>query len=318
MKYYRLQKISEGSIPLEAGKGGEVAGPTDVGTRAAHAEKIELSQLIDILNERFGTDFKPGDQLFFESIREDAVSDPEIRQAALANTMENFGHVFLKALEGLFIDRMEQNEDITARFMNDQAFQSVIGKHMLKTVYEQVRDEAVDQETPAPEPFERVTPRREERYRTCVPLYTLKAAAGGFGAGQPVEPEGWVVPKTARRLSEGMFVAQVVGRSMAPRIPDGAWCLFRAPVTGTRRGRIVLVQHHSIDDPETGGSYTVKRYDSDKEADGDGGWRHRAIRLLPENPDFQPIVLEGLDEDETAVVAELVEVLNAPVFASGD
>ncbi len=48
-----------------------------------------------ILNERFGTEFRPGDQLFLELIREDAVADPEIRQAAITNTMENFGYVFL-------------------------------------------------------------------------------------------------------------------------------------------------------------------------------------------------------------------------------
>jgi len=105
-----------------------------------------------------------------------------------------------------------------------------------------------------------------------------------------------------------MFVAQVVGRSMEPRIPDGAWCLFRAPVTGSRQGRIVVVQHQSIQDPEAGGSYTVKRYESEKQADGES-WRHTLIKLLPENPDFEPIVLKGIHEGEVSVIAELVEVL---------
>jgi hypothetical protein len=43
--------------------------------------EIELSKLIDILNERFGTEFKPGDQLFFDSICEDALADTNLRQA---------------------------------------------------------------------------------------------------------------------------------------------------------------------------------------------------------------------------------------------
>ena len=34
-----------------------------VGTGAAQEEQVELSRLIDILNDRFGTDFKPADQL---------------------------------------------------------------------------------------------------------------------------------------------------------------------------------------------------------------------------------------------------------------
>ena len=32
LQYYRLQRISEGSISLESGKDGEVSGPTSVGT----------------------------------------------------------------------------------------------------------------------------------------------------------------------------------------------------------------------------------------------------------------------------------------------
>jgi len=139
LKYYRLQKIGEASINLEVGKNEPVSGPTSVGTGMAHGDKIELSKLIDILNERFGTQFRPGDQLFFDSIREDAVSDSNLRQAAMANTMENFGYIFRKTLEGLFIDRMEQNEEITAKFMNEDQFRKLVNQHLLKEVYEQIR-----------------------------------------------------------------------------------------------------------------------------------------------------------------------------------
>jgi type I restriction enzyme R subunit len=141
LKYYRLQKIAEGSIDLEAGKTEPIDGPTAVGTKAARPDDIELSRLIDILNERFGTEFKPGDQLFFESIREDAVANGGLRQAAMANTMENFGYVFCKALEGLFIDRMEQNEEITARYMNEERFREAVSQHLLEEVYNHIRNE---------------------------------------------------------------------------------------------------------------------------------------------------------------------------------
>jgi type I restriction enzyme R subunit len=69
--------------------------------------QVELSRLIDVINDRFGSDFKPADQLFFEQFREESVSDTSIQQAAMANSLENFGYVFDKALEGKFIDRME-------------------------------------------------------------------------------------------------------------------------------------------------------------------------------------------------------------------
>ena len=142
LQYYHLQKISDGSIALESETEGEVSGPTSVGTGVSEKETIELSQLIDILNERFGTNFTLADQLFLDSIREDAVADSNLREAAMANPMENFGYIFLKKLEDLFIDRMEQNEDITAKFMNEKQFKEIVGKHLLKKVYEQIKNDS--------------------------------------------------------------------------------------------------------------------------------------------------------------------------------
>jgi len=98
-------------------------------------------------------------------------------------------------------------------------------------------------------------PPEAERFRIYVPVYDLAAAAGGFSQTQIPEPLGWA-PLPDRKLSDDMFVAQVVGRSMEPLIPDGAWCLFRRYQGGTREGKIVLVQHRDIADSETGGSYT--------------------------------------------------------------
>jgi type I restriction enzyme R subunit len=149
LKYYRLQRTSNDiAIKLQPGKSEPVSGPTSVGTGLAHPDPVELSKLIDILNERFGTEFKPGDQLFFESIREDAVADEALRQAATANTMENFGYVFRKALENLFIDRMEQNEEITAKFMNEKDFQEAVSGHLMKQVYDQLRSQSEELSAP--------------------------------------------------------------------------------------------------------------------------------------------------------------------------
>ena len=158
-----------------------------------------------------------------------------------------------------------------------------------------------------------VEPSPEERYGTCVPFIPLRAAAGIFSGPQYVEEDGgteWVAVGSRHRLREGMFVAQVVGKSMEPAIPDGAYCLFRSPVEGTRQGKTVLVQLRDATDPETGQRYTVKRYESQK-AEQDDSWHHTRITLKPVNPDFEPIVLTGTDEGELQVIAELVEVLES-------
>jgi hypothetical protein len=98
---------------------------------------------------------------------------------------------------------------------------------------------------------------------------------------------------------------------MNRRIPNGAWCEWRLKPTGTRQGKVVLAQHRDIQDPEHGGQYTVKVYESEKETTEDGGWRHRRVTLKPDSADpaFEPIVLENLEEGELTIVAELVEVL---------
>lgn len=156
-----------------------------------------------------------------------------------------------------------------------------------------------------------VDPAPEDRYVTCVPLVPLKAAAGGFSGQQLVGEDAefeWVEVRSRHRLRPGMFVAQVVGRSMEPMISDGSWCLFRGPVEGSRQGKNVLVQLRDATDPETGQHYTVKRYRSEKKQ-GTEPWHHGRIALEPANPEFEPIVLSGAEEDQLQVIAEFVEVL---------
>jgi type I restriction enzyme R subunit len=139
LRYYRLEQVSSGSIDLEEGEGDPLKGPTEVGLRSADDKKVALSQLVDKLNERFGTDFKPADQLFFEQIAEAAVENETLRTAAQVNTMENFKHVFDRMLEGLFIDRMEGNEDIFDRLMNDSEFRNIAANDLMRDIYHRLR-----------------------------------------------------------------------------------------------------------------------------------------------------------------------------------
>ena len=156
-----------------------------------------------------------------------------------------------------------------------------------------------------------VLPTGEERYTTALPFIPLRAAAGGFGDPHffTREEHRWVRYAGGRRLRPGMFVAQVVGRSMEPAIPDGSYCLFQAPVEGSRQGKTVLVQLLSDTDPESGERFTVKRYTSQRASDAEGTWSHTAITLLPNNPEFDPIRLTADDEGSVAVIAEMVEVV---------
>ena len=315
LEYYRLQKISEGSISLRDGDARPLDGPGEVGSGLVRAQPVPLSQLIDVVNERFGTDFNQADQLFFDQIVAAAVLDEGMRQAAAVNPEDKFELVFRNLLEKLFVERMDQNEDIFVRFMNDASFQKTVTAWMASEAYRRLRGSPREGETNSqaarlPPRLRIVHPKPADRYVNCVPLVPLKAAAGAFSDPQHIDETGWswVSVETTHRLRAGMFVAQVVGKSMEPAITDGAYALFRAPVEGSRQGKTVLVQLRDATDPETGQRYTVKRYESEKAKEGES-WRHSRITLKPVKPDFEPIVLTGEAEGELRVIAEVVEVL---------
>jgi phage repressor protein C with HTH and peptisase S24 domain len=102
-----------------------------------------------------------------------------------------------------------------------------------------------------------------------------------------------------------MFAARIAGRSMEPKIPDGSVCVFRHGVTGSRHGRLVLVE-------QAGGGandrYTVKRYRSEKLSSGEE-WSHARITLESLNPEFESWDLDPA-EDRFRILAEFVRVLD--------
>jgi phage repressor protein C with HTH and peptisase S24 domain len=150
---------------------------------------------------------------------------------------------------------------------------------------------------------EHVEPIEVRRFETHLPLYTLRAAAGRLGEEMPVEAEDWIPAPDGMKLDANLFMAHVVGHSMEPRIPDGSLNLFRFNPVGSRQGKIVLVERFGITD-ETA-RYTVKRYASEKRAQGEE-WEHARIRLEPLNPEFEAWDVEP---EGFAVVAEWLRVI---------
>jgi phage repressor protein C with HTH and peptisase S24 domain len=151
---------------------------------------------------------------------------------------------------------------------------------------------------------EHVAPVEVNRFRTHVPLFSLRAAAGGLGEEMASVAEDWIPAPEGVRLGQDVFAAHVVGRSMEPRIPDGSLNLFRLHPAGSRQGKILLIERFGVLD-ETA-RYTVKRYTSRKVASEEGEWRHDQIRLEPLNPEFEAWDVEP---DGFAVVAEWLGVI---------
>jgi SOS-response transcriptional repressor LexA len=143
------------------------------------------------------------------------------------------------------------------------------------------------------------------QFVTHLPRYSLAVAAGRFLENREVTEEGWEETPADLQLTPEMFVAHIAGHSMEPKIPDGSLCVFRHGVTGSRQGRLVLVERSG------GGSndrYTVKRYRSEKRQSPDGTWSHERIVLESLNPEFESWELDP-EEERFRIVAEFVRIL---------
>jgi len=142
LEYYRLQKIKEGSIELTPGEDGELDGLSEAGIKREKEEKATLSEIIDVLNERFGTEFEEADKLFFEQIETELMQDETLQTQARANKIDTFKYAFEELFLSKLIDRMDQNQDIFEKILEDKAFGSLVREWMMKKVYGRLNESA--------------------------------------------------------------------------------------------------------------------------------------------------------------------------------
>ena len=139
LEYYRLERVSSGAITLTDERGGYVSGPTVVGTGDPEEDKAPLSEIIDRLNERFGTDFTDEDRLFFEQVGKRAVHNDAIRKTAIANSLERFGLAIRNMIGNLMLERMGENDALVTRYLADEEFQEIVFSGLARQIFETVR-----------------------------------------------------------------------------------------------------------------------------------------------------------------------------------
>ncbi|MEG6616589.1 hypothetical protein V6C27_09200 [Peptococcaceae bacterium 1198_IL3148] len=139
LEYYRNQKTFDGSISLVKEDATELKKPGDGGGTAKDLEKAPLSSIIEKLNDRFGTDFSPADQLSVEQLKEDFFQDEELARKAKTNTLDNFKYSYYKKFMDKTVDRMSQNQKFFVRILDDEKFRETLMDLMLVETYEHLR-----------------------------------------------------------------------------------------------------------------------------------------------------------------------------------
>ena len=143
MQYYRLEMTRDDeAITLISGAVGTVSGISAVGTGSGEEDQVKLSELIDLLNERFHTNFTPADQLFFDQVAEEAKADDEVVLQARANPYDAFALAMREKIADLMIDRLAQNREIVTRFFDETDLREFVEREMSRRIYEEVRGDA--------------------------------------------------------------------------------------------------------------------------------------------------------------------------------
>ncbi|MEO8067585.1 MAG: DEAD/DEAH box helicase family protein [Flavobacteriales bacterium] len=143
LRYYRLSRLGTTAIDLKTGDLMPIGGPLDVGTGKPQDEEAPLSTIVDVLNERFSTEFTEADQLFFDQIRAEAAVDDRVIDTALANPEDKFLLGIREIMDQLMVQRMGKNDAIVTKYLDDKAFKelalSLMGRALYKQIIEQAR-----------------------------------------------------------------------------------------------------------------------------------------------------------------------------------
>ena len=143
LESYRISRTSEGAIGLPEGAEGELPGPSETGTsRKEDEDKAPLSEIIEVFNERYGTDFGTAERLLLEGVREKLVGNELVRQRAAANTLENFAIAsdVRGAVTAAMVEHLDRHGDIVGKFLDDAEFQAFLYGEITKVVHEELRE----------------------------------------------------------------------------------------------------------------------------------------------------------------------------------
>ncbi|RZD17142.1 MAG: DEAD/DEAH box helicase [Candidatus Acididesulfobacter guangdongensis] len=332
LTHYNLIDKGKRDIKLDGtNDDGKLKPLTGIGTAKPHdPEQAFLSEIIVRINDLFEGDLSDADKLSYaQHIRGKMMENEILSLQAEANTKEQFASSpdFKDAMNSAVTDGLENYNEMAKQILNNEYKREELANILLDMVYmgfaekrmkiNERRDECKLEksimQTSNGHSLKIVSDidiSESEKFVSFLPIYSLEAAATAFGREEYVENSGWMIATVAgRKLNKDMFIAKVVGKSMEPTIPDGSYCIFRLDKGGSRNETVVLVESKQVADRDTNQKFTVKRYHSEKEYFEDGTWRHKRITLSPDNKEFEPIILENMQETDFRVVAEFIGVI---------
>lgn len=139
LTHLRTEATFEGSLALSGDTGEVKAIFGDGRGKVTTPEPEPLSQIINVLNERYGLDLGDADQLLFDQFEETWAADEQLADQARNNTLANFRLVFDPKFMNTVVGRMDANEEIFKRILDDDDFRDLLADFYLRKIYARLR-----------------------------------------------------------------------------------------------------------------------------------------------------------------------------------
>lgn len=135
LQYYKLEKKTEGRIYLEDGEDAsvEIAGPS--GGMAAESESDYLSNIIEKLNERYGTDFSESEKLAVEQISSNLKANKDLELKAKVNSYDDFKLAFEPSFLDGVVSEFDKNQEFYGRILKDDDFRTKLMDLIMFDIY---------------------------------------------------------------------------------------------------------------------------------------------------------------------------------------
>jgi len=141
LTHLRHEMTFEGSLKL-SGESGEVVSIPGEGMGKQNEPPLEaLSKIVDELNKRFGLNLTEADQLFFDQIEAEWLNNDEVLQQVRNNSYKDFRLVFDPRFLNTVIRRMDSNQSIFKRTLDDKDFQELLLDLFAERVYRKLRED---------------------------------------------------------------------------------------------------------------------------------------------------------------------------------
>jgi type I restriction enzyme R subunit len=143
LSHLRVERTGDHDVSLVPEGETELKGFGDGTGGAKEPEKSLLSELIERFNEKHGTEFTEQDVI---TPFNEALDDPKVRLAAVANDEENFGHVFDPVFEDKMMDHFDTMADMGRKYFDPQQnFRSSLNRSARSAAWRMIRrQEGVD------------------------------------------------------------------------------------------------------------------------------------------------------------------------------